>query len=137
MEKDLSVLVRRVSLRVTPKRIALLKALALAAAPMTVGALRAKVHGVDLVTIYRNLQSLAAAGLLREVRFKDDVVRYEFAHDGHHHHIVCKKCGAIGELPECDVRSLEKKALDISGRFASIDEHALEFFGTCVSCAKR
>jgi len=122
-------------LRATPKRLALLKVLSAAKAPRTAEELHAAVES-DLVTIYRNLQGLTAAGLVNEVRFKDASVRYEFAH-GHHHHIVCTGCGVIEELEACATSSLEQEALRASSRFSRIDEHSLEFFGTCTQCAKR
>jgi Fur family ferric uptake transcriptional regulator len=77
-----------------------------------------------------------ARGLAREVRFKDGIVRYELAEKYHHHHLVCTNCGRIDELPHCDMRALERWALRGSRHFARVDEHALEFFGTCAACAK-
>jgi Fe2+ or Zn2+ uptake regulation protein len=128
-------LLRKSGLRATPKRIALLSALQASRAPRTAEELHAAVKS-DLVTIYRNLQSLTDAGIVNEVRFKDASVRYEFAH-GHHHHIVCTSCGVIEELEACATSSLEREALNASSRFSRIDEHSLEFFGTCTRCAKR
>lgn len=133
---DFVQLLRQEKLRATPHRIALLTALAKAGKPLTAEELHGK-GTADLVTVYRTLQSLLKARLVREVRFKDASVRYEFVHGEHHHHLVCTSCGVVDELPECDVRSLETKALAASSMFASVDEHALEFFGTCVGCAKR
>lgn len=133
---DSAALLREKKLRATPHRVALLVALAETRKPLTAEELHDK-GKADLVTVYRTLQSLLKAGLVREVRFKDASVRYEFVHGEHHHHLVCTSCGIVDELPECDVRSLEAKALAASGTFASVDEHSLEFFGTCTGCAKR
>lgn len=128
---------KNVGLRATPHRMALLGTLATARTPKTADEIRGRMGRVDLVTVYRNLESLAKAGLVREVRFKDAAARYELADDaGHHHHLVCTGCGAVDELEDCDVSAIEKTALKKSRNFASIDEHALEFFGTCRSCAR-
>lgn len=124
---------RAKGLRATPKRILLLAALERAHKPQTAEELHAKVKS-DLVTVYRNLQSLVTAGIVSEVRFKDASVRYEISH-GHHHHIVCTTCGAIEELDACPTSSLETEALRASSRFSRVEEHALEFFGVCRSCA--
>lgn len=126
-------LLKEKGLRATPKRIALLETLSRARKPKTAEELHAEVAS-DLVTVYRNLQSLVAAELVSEVRLKDASVRYEFTH-GHHHHLVCTECNTIEELDSCDLASLEKSVLKKSSRFASIDEHSLEFFGLCKSCA--
>lgn len=129
--------VRACGLRATPHRMALLGTLATANAPKTAEELHARLGNADLVTIYRNLQSLVTAGLVREVRFKDSSVRYELAdEDSHHHHLVCTGCGKVDELEGCDVSALEKHILKQSKSFASVNEHTLEFFGTCMTCAK-
>lgn len=132
---EAQALLKRNGLRATPKRLKLIEILSKSAKPLTAEDLHAKARGIDLVTVYRNLQSLVAAGLVREVRFKDASVRYESAESGHHHHLVCTDCGTIDELPGCDIEMLEKQALRKSGKFARIEEHALEFFGTCRACA--
>lgn len=132
-----ALLLRAKGLRATPARVALLSALMRARGPLSADDLHAKVPSADLVTVYRALQNFTAAGLVREVRFKDATARYEFAHGAHHHHLVCTGCGMIDELPECDVAALEQEVLAKSKRFAAIEEHALEFFGTCAVCAKR
>lgn len=128
---DVFAILRTKGLRGTPKRVALMRALMKAKRPMTAEEIHIEVRA-DLVTIYRNLQNLVSAGIAHEVRFKDASVRYEFAH-GHHHHVVCTKCGVVMELAACDVSALEKNALRSSG-FATIEEHSLEFFGLCRAC---
>jgi Fur family ferric uptake transcriptional regulator len=139
MKNDpVSSVLRANGLRATPHRVALIGTLATATAPKTAEEIHARMESVDLVTVYRNLQALTAANLVKEVRFKDASVRYELIDEGsHHHHLVCKGCGAIDELEGCDVTALEKEILKRSKRFASVDEHALEFFGTCKGCVEK
>ncbi len=129
--------IRKAGLRVTGQRMALLGTLATARGPKTAEEIKERIGTIDLVTVYRNLQQLLSAGLVREVRFKDASLRYELAGESHHHHVVCVGCGLIDELADCDFGALQKKALKSSKRFATIDEHALEFFGTCRTCASR
>jgi Fe2+ or Zn2+ uptake regulation protein len=126
-------LLRSNGLRATPQRIALLRALERAHKPLTAEELHAKTNA-DLVTVYRNLQSLVKAHVVHEVRFKDASVRYELSH-GHHHHIVCTSCGVIEELESCNTSPLDRHALEKSKKFTLINEHSLEFFGICRSCA--
>lgn len=131
-------LLRGNDIRPTPRRVALLDALITAARPIAADELHARVKKVDLVTVYRTLESFVTADLVREVRFKDDVVRYELAERAqHHHHLVCTRCNRVDELPDCNLHALEASVLKRSKNFISVDEHALEFFGTCVTCAKR
>ncbi|HWO07027.1 MAG TPA: Fur family transcriptional regulator [Candidatus Paceibacterota bacterium] len=124
-------------LRVTLQRVRLLDALADLHRPVSAEELHREVRAIDVVTVYRVLQRFVNEGIAREVRFKDGVVRYEFAGSPHHHHVVCTKCGLVDELQSCDAHQLEAHALTASKRFAQIDEHALEFFGTCTSCATK
>ncbi len=130
-------LLRSAKVRTTTHRIAVVHELMRAKKPLTAEELRTRVKSADLVTIYRALEQFNKAGIAHAVRLKDGVVRFEISHGHHHHHLVCTRCGEIDELPDCDVRSLEKNALASATRFASIEEHALEFFGTCTTCARR
>lgn len=132
---DTAPQLRSKGLRATPQRISLLEVLKKATKPLTAEELHKKINA-DLVTVYRNLQNLVGAGIVQEARFKDAVVRYELSH-GHHHHVVCTSCGFIEELEGCNTSPLENQALHAAKKFSCINEHALEFFGTCVSCAKR
>ncbi len=129
-------LIKKTSLKATVARVALLDTLREGGHPMTVEELHKKIKKIDLVTVYRGLQSFLERGLAREVHLKSGPARYESAESRHHHHLVCTGCGIIDELPSCEVTTLEKEALKHSTRFASISEHALEFFGTCRICVR-
>ena len=90
-----------------------------------------KISKLDKVTVYRTLESFVEAGLVQQVEFRDGVARYEIKH-GHHHHVLCTKCGAIADVGDCleeaGVKSFEKKT------GFTIASHALEFFGICRKC---
>jgi len=88
--------------------------------------------GVSFDTIYRTLHLLTRAGLASEVDFADGCRRFEFAGKGHHHHLVCLRCGRIEELPfcldDCLARVREKKPdFQIAG-------HAFKVYGYCRHC---
>ena len=129
-------LLKKADLRITAPRLALIASLRDAKKPLTAEELHAKNSTYDLVTVYRTVKSLAEAALVREVRLKDASRRYEFADsETHHHHLICSGCGFIEELPDCESTLPEKKVLRNSSRFVSVEEHVLEFFGTCKSCS--
>lgn len=131
---EASNLLKAANIRATPKRVALLHALREVCEPLSAEILHTRLKGVDLVTVYRNLQEFVRAGIAQEVRFKDGIVRYEIAHT-HHHHLVCTECGVVEEVEACDIAPLEHNVLKYSRRFKTISEHALEFFGLCKKCA--
>lgn len=91
----------------------------------------------DLVTIYRTLETFTQAGIVKEVLFKDRTTRYEIMdeHGGHCHHAICNSCGASEHV---DDPTIEKALHTLAKKFKHIkkvDEHLLEFFGTCTSCS--
>lgn len=122
-------------LKETPKRLLLLKLLALERAPMTITALSKKARGVDTVTIYRALEAFVTVGIVERVDFHKPEARYELAVGRHHHHhLVCSGCGIVEDIEDCHPKGLEQSVLKSSSRFALISGHSLEFFGTCTKC---
>ena len=91
---------------------------------------------LDEVNVYRALEALAGVGILTRSDVRRGGAHYELA-EGHHHHIVCKSCGRTEDVEDCADKKLEARVLKETKLFAKIDTHALEFFGTCYSCAHR
>lgn len=96
-------LIRTAGLRATPGRIAVLSLLFTSTRPMTHAAVVEKVGnaGADPSTIFRALNDMAEAGLLRRMELGDHVYRYEVAnvdgnqHNDSHAHFLCTECGEI------------------------------------------
>jgi Fur family ferric uptake transcriptional regulator len=86
-------------------------------------------------TIYRTLNLLVEAGLLRRVARANDREVYE--HDyGYpaHDHLICRKCGTMIEFPnEAIADVLEKIAADHGFRMSG---HRLEVDGVCAACSR-
>jgi len=93
-------------------------------------------HHVDRATVYRVLETLRACGLVHDVHAAGGYRACEPGHDPStcHHHVVCRCCGAIEEV-DCGGLDPLIEALARSTRF-HIDEHRLEFIGTCDACAR-
>ena len=81
--------------RATYGRVALLEALENAGKPLRVEAVARAVKGkLDLVNVYRALEALSDAGLVRRVDLGHQHMHYELAAlVPHHHHFVCADCG--------------------------------------------
>ena len=125
------------SLKATPARELVLAALARERRPQSAQEVfdaLSKKNDVDLVTVYRTLASFEKAGLARRVDLRRDSVSYELKGE-HHHHIVCTECGAVEDFDLCGMEALTRKVMAGSKRFRVVREHALELFGTCVSCS--
>jgi len=94
----------------------------------------AKYPHVNISTVYRTLELLKRLGLVTETDLGGGRVRYHPAEKGHHHHLVCQKCGKIIDLDESVLSSL-KSMLFREYKF-SADLRHLAIFGRCANCNK-
>ena len=87
---------------------------------------------VNISTVYRTLELLERLGLVTETNLGGGRVRYHPANKGHHHHLICQKCGAIIDLDESVLLPLKETLLREYSFMA--DMRHLGMFGRCVSC---
>lgn len=131
---EIRSLLREADLRVTAPRIAVLRALHAASAPLSHPELVELLSGesFDRATLYRNLIDLADAGLVSRNDHGDHVWRFELrsgksaTHDRTAHaHFVCDSCGDVQCLPADAVelhgarsapRALRKKRVEVQLR---------------------
>ena len=127
--------------RATPSRLAVAELLEKAHQPIGTPALTEALvpNELDLATLYRTLNSFEEKGLVRHVAVDQRFASYEWIEDEghHHHHLVCKTCGLIEEISDCEFETLEKSVLKDAKQFAEISSHSLEFFGICKKCSKK
>ena len=91
---------------------------------------------IDMVTVYRTLESFEKAGIVKRVYTQRQAAYYERA-GHHHHHIVCTSCGTVESFDACEVKDISKQALSQSSQFKSISDHSFELFGLCNICVKK
>ena len=96
--------------------------------------LRSRGERVGLTTVYRTLQSLADAGDLDVMRPPGGEHLYRRCSDGHHHHLVCRSCGATVEVLGPTVETWADKVAAEHG-YTDV-AHTLEIFGTCPACKR-
>lgn len=53
---------------------------------------------IGLATVYRQLNALADAGAADTIRLDGQQLFRLCGDDGHHHHLVCKRCGKTVEI---------------------------------------
>ena len=88
---------------------------------------------VGLATVYRTLQRLAEAGDVDLLRTEDGEAIYRRCSDTHHHHLVCRSCGATVEV---EGPAVERWTRAIAAEHGYDDvSHTLEIFGTCRDCS--
>jgi len=127
-------LLREKGFKVTPSRVALLTMLIDRHDPMTVEDIEKHLtKKINKTTIYRALDDFLKKGILSQTHFRDGKTYYEYQ-DHHHHHIVCTSCGIKEEVSMCIQSSLPQVNRH-SKKFSNIQDHILEFFGVCNTCA--
>jgi len=94
--------------------------------------LRRDGDGIGLTTVYRALQSLLDEKAVDLLRREDGEALYRLCGQRHHHHLVCRSCGATVEI---EGSSVEKWAEAISEEhhFREVG-HTVELFGLCSNC---
>ena len=88
---------------------------------------------VGLATVYRTLQLLADSGEVDVLRTEDGEAAYRRCSDSHHHHLVCRSCGATVEVGGPTVERWTR-AIATEHGYRNIS-HSLEIFGTCAACS--
>ncbi len=84
-------------------------------------------------TLYHGLNSMSDAGVLLVADAGPGVARFEIA-SSWHHHLVCRACGGVVDVP-C-VRG-RRPCLDADLPGAVVEEAQVIFRGLCPSCATR
>jgi Fur family ferric uptake transcriptional regulator len=94
--------------------------------------LRDRGDAIGLTTVYRTLQALADADEIDVMRPPGGEHLYRRCSDTHHHHLVCRSCGATVEVEGPAVESWTSKIAAQHG-YSEVS-HTLELFGTCAAC---
>ena len=94
--------------------------------------LRERGENIGLTTVYRTLQGMAAAGLVDTLRTDTGESVYRRCSAHHHHHLVCRVCGATVEV---EGGAAETWAAEVAAEHGFTDvSHTIEVFGTCSGC---
>lgn len=96
------------------------------------GALRDTMPQLSLGTVYRNLEQLSTAGIIRKLDVSGKKMRF----DGDltpHHHIRCKQCGGVRDIPSGATVVLDRQMESMKEEY-QCDSYTLEFKGVCPAC---
>lgn len=90
-------------------------------------------RGIGKATVYRTLELLREAGLIREHDFGEGFRRYEPRPTRpRHEHLVCTRCGKVIEFESEAVERLERDVAALH-RFQP-SHHKVEIYGVCEEC---
>jgi Fur family transcriptional regulator, stress-responsive regulator len=129
------ILLRDHGLRVTRPRIAVLEVLAEGGhfeVDEIANRVRGRLETVSMQAVYDVLGALARVGLARRIEPAGSPALYERRVGDNHHHVVCRGCGAVGDV-DCSVG--EAPCLEPSNTHGFvIDEAEVTFWGLCPTC---
>ena len=122
--------------RLTPQRVMILSAIEDSnhhvSAEEIYAQVAAKYPQVNISTVYRTLELLKRLVLIYEIDLGEGRIRYHPEGKGHHHHLVCRKCGAIVDIDESLLFSLKDILLREYDFSAQLRHVAI--FGLCENC---
>lgn len=132
---DPTAALRSAGLHVTAPRVATLRTLAQqphASADAVIAAVRADIGTVSKQAVYDVLRALTDAGLVRRLEPPGQRALYETRTGDNHHHLVCRRCGAIEDV-DC--------AVDVVPCLIPSERHGYEvgeaeviYWGVCPTC---
>ncbi len=93
---------------------------------------RQQLPSISLGTVYRNLNVLRDAGLIRELRVHGRTARWD-ADTSPHGHFICTECGEVQDV--MDLKPYDWKGLkDLVG--CQVVYQRCEFYGLCPRCQR-
>lgn len=134
----LAARLRRAGQRVTPQRIAILRALGHGhhrSADEILSEVEVHMPAVTRSTVYRTLETFRDAGIISETDLGHGVRMFELLGEDRHHHLICHGCGAMIDLDDTVVQPM-REAISAQYGFSAPIEH-LALFGFCAACSPK
>ena len=136
--RDMASELNRQGYRMTPQRMMILAAIEKSddhiSAEEIYSQVAARYPNVNISTVYRTLDLLERLGLVTNTDLGEGRVRYHPVEKGHHHHLVCRDCGATIDLEESLLTPLKDALLREHGFIADLKHLAI--LGRCVNCSE-
>lgn len=130
--------IKRVGLRVTKPRIAVLEELAdnphSTAEEVRIGVTE-RLGSISTQAVYDVLHALTEKNLLRCIEPQGSVPRYELQRNRNHHHLICRNCYKIIDVKCKDPHPPCLHVDDPHG--FTINEAEITFWGICPECASK
>lgn len=127
---------RERGLRLTPQRELVLTAVRSLghATPEEIAQYIHQTHpNINLSTVYRNLETLENVGLVLHTHLGHGGATYHAAEEVNHLHLVCGKCGSVGEAPIETAVTFVNALSDDYGFKTDVTHFAV--YGRCANCS--
>lgn len=89
---------------------------------------------VGMTTLYRNLNQLADAGLIKKIDGLEPSAHFDH-NTFEHYHFICEKCKKIYDIPSSVAPDLVKNTTEATG--FDITSHDIVFHGICSECKRK
>lgn len=135
MISDPAALLRQHSMSVTAQRLAILRAVGNAPHSTAdhIAALAADdIGSISRQSVYDTLGTMVERGILRRIEPIGLVAMYEDRVGDNHHHVICRSCGAVGDV-DCAVGDAPCLTASDTHGFV-IDEADVSYWGLCPAC---
>jgi Fur family ferric uptake transcriptional regulator len=126
-------LLRERGLRLSTSRRLVLEQLFNTDAPVTAEHV-ATALGLDLASVYRNLETFERHGLVRHVHFGHGPGLYMLSGQDDREYLCCERCGAVRALEPAQLEPVRKQIRELSGYEARFAHFAI--VGRCPDCQK-
>jgi Fur family peroxide stress response transcriptional regulator len=130
---------RQRDFRITPQRIAILKAFLQSQDHPSVEQVYEEVKvnfsTTSLATVYKTVNLLKEIGEILEIGFTDGRNRYDGNKPYPHPHLICTLCNKITDPQVNQLDQMTSEVATSTGY--RIDSHQVEFFGVCPSCQRK
>jgi Fur family ferric uptake transcriptional regulator len=131
--------VRRQGLRLTSSRRLVLEALLAAREPISAediaDGLGGRMTQSDIASVYRNLETLGALGLVRHFHAGHGPGRYVLEGLGDREYLACESCGALESVDPSALDGVREQVRELSGYEARFAHFPI--VGLCARCAKK
>jgi Fur family peroxide stress response transcriptional regulator len=97
------------------------------------GSVKDRLPGLSRTTVYRVLDTLVEAGVIRRLHHPGATARFDGKID-RHHHLICRRCQRVIDV---ESRTLDGLRLAASQRHGfEIEDYSVHFTGVCETCRR-
>ncbi len=141
-EKSTNQLIRESGLKATGSRSRILRVLSNAKKPLRIKDIYDRCQNpeeeMNMVTIYRTIETYIKKGLVHRVDFGEDAAYYELHDTKHHHHyITCTECKRHDCVDNCAYNHSEPDIQSQLPNYKTVTYHSVEYFGVCTACTEK
>ena len=122
---------RRVGLKITPQRMAILEILegntSHPSANMLYADVKKKFPMISFATVYKTLKVLEEVGEIQCLTIADNKVHFD-PNTELHHHFLCRQCGRIMDVAP----GMDSLLCDLEGHV--VEKYQIYYYGICSKC---